>query len=39
MRVASLESIMAVRMARGLHEMLVIEIASISLMISKFKRV
>jgi hypothetical protein len=39
MRVAVLESIMAVRMALGLHGMLVIEIALISLMMSKSKRV
>jgi|GEM_PF-1716563 hypothetical protein len=39
MRVDVLESIMAVRTARGLHGMLVIEIALKSLMISKFKRV
>jgi hypothetical protein len=39
MRVDVLESNMAVRMTRGLHGMLVIEIALISLMMSKFERV
>jgi hypothetical protein len=38
MRVAELESIMAIRMALGLHGTLVIEIALISLMMSKSKK-